>query len=193
MIADASDSSLWLEAVAGTESSFVAIYDRYKQIVYRAALTRVANTHDAEDVVAMVFLTAWRKRADVRFVDGSLRPWILAVMVNITLNQQRSTRRNRLLLAKCQPTDATPDPSHELLNRMHAQTAVTAIRAAVGNLNGRDRQIFELCLVEELPMTTVAAALNIPVGTVKSRLSRVRRRLQADFGDYAPSLGGVAS
>ena len=188
-----SDSSLWLEAVAGTESSFVAIYDRYKQIVYRAALTRVANTHDAEDVVAIVFLTAWRKRADVRFVDGSLRPWLLTVMVNVTLNLQRSTRRNRLLLAKCLPTDATPDPSHELLSRMYAQNAVNAIRTAAGNLNGRDRQIFELCLVEELSMAAAAAALDIPVGTVKSRLSRIRRRLQADFGDYAPSLGGAAS
>lgn len=188
-----SDSSLWLEAIAGTESSFGVIYDRYKHVIYRAALTRVANPNDAEDVVAMVFLQAWRKRADVRFVDGSLRPWLLVVLVNVTLGHQRSARRYRRLLAKIPAADPTPDPSHRLLDRIHAQRAATAIRAAVGRLNERDRQIVELCLVEELSMAEAAAALDIPEGTVKSRLSRVRQRLQADLGDYSPSLDGAAS
>lgn len=188
-----SDSSLWLEAVAGTESSFGMVYDRYKHVIYRAALARVANMNDAEDVVAIVFLEAWRKRAEVRFVDGSLRPWLLVVMVNVTLSHQRSTRRYRRLLAKLPPADATPDPTHRLLDRMHAQNAASAIRTAIGKLNGRDRQIVELCLVEELSMAAAATALNVPVGTVKSRLSRIRRRLQADLGDYAPSLGGATS
>lgn len=188
-----SDSSLWLEAAAGTESAFGLIYDRYKDTIYRAALARVANTNDAEDVVAIVFLEAWRKRADVRFVDGSLRPWLLVVMVNVTRNQQRSTRRYRRLLAKAPPADATPDHSNAFLDRMHAQDAAGAIGAAVGRLNGRDRQIVELCLVEELSMAAAATALDIPVGTVKSRLSRIRRRLQADLGDFAPNLDGAAS
>lgn len=188
-----SDSSLWLEAIAGTESSFGVIYDRYKHVIYRAALTRVANPNDAEDVVAMVFLQAWRKRADVRFVDGSLRPWLLVVLVNITLSHQRSARRYRRLLAKIPAADPAPDPSHRLVDRIHAQNAAPAIRAALGRLNERDRQIVELCLVEELSMAEAAAALDIPEGTVKSRLSRVRQRLQADLGDYAPSLDGAAS
>lgn len=188
-----SDSALWLEAVAGTESSFGVVYDRYRHVIYRAALGRVGNTNDAEDIVAIVFLEAWRKRADVRFVDGSLRPWLLVVMVNVTLSQQRSTRRYRRLIAKLPPADAAPDPSHGLLDRMHAQSAAGAIGTAVGKLNGRDRQIVELCLVEELSMAAAATALDIPVGTVKSRLSRIRQRLQADLGDYAPSLDGAAS
>ncbi|WP_127794722.1 RNA polymerase sigma factor [Agromyces sp. LHK192] len=188
-----SDSSLWLEAIGGTESSFGVIYDRYKHIIYRAALARVANTSDAEDVVAIVFLEAWRKRADVRFVDGSLRPWLLVVMVNVTLSRRRSTRRHRRVLAKIPAADPAPDHSHRLVDRMHAQSAAGAIRTAIGNLNGRDRQIVELCLVEELSMAEAATALNVPVGTVKSRLSRIRRRLQVDLGAYAPGLEGATS
>jgi RNA polymerase sigma factor (sigma-70 family) len=186
------DSSLWLEAIAGTEASFGVIYDRYKQVIYRAALARVANTSDAEDVVAIVFLEAWRKRAEVRFVDGSLRPWLLVVMVNVTMNRQRSTRRYRRLLAKVAPADPTPDPSQRILERMHAENVANVIRTAVGKLNERERQIVELCLVEEMPMAAAAAALDLPVGTVKSRLSRIRQRLQADLGDYAPSLEGAS-
>lgn len=188
-----SDSALWLEAVAGTESSFGVLYDRYKHVIYRAALARVRNTNDAEDVVAIVFLEAWRKRADVRLVDGSLRPWLLVVMVNVTLSHQRSTRRYRRLLAKVPPAETAPDPSHRLFDQIHAQNAARAIGTAVGRLNGRDRQIVELCLVEELSMAAAAAALNVPVGTVKSRLSRIRQRLKADLADYAPSLDGAAT
>ena len=186
-----SDSSLWLEAVAGTEASFGVLYDRYKHVIYRAAIARVANADDAADVVAIVFLEAWRKQADVRFVDGSLRPWLLAVMVNVTLSHQRSTRRYRRLLAKIPPADAVPDPSRRLLDRMHAQSAAPAIRASIGRLNGRDRQISELCLVEGLSMAATASALNVPVGTVKSRLSRIRQRLQVDLREYAPSWDGA--
>ncbi|WP_401000683.1 RNA polymerase sigma factor [Agromyces sp. GXQ0307] len=188
-----SDSSLWLEAVAGTEASFGVLYDRYKHVIYRAALARLASAGDAEDVVAIVFLEAWRKREDVRFVDGSLRPWLLAVVVNVTLSQQRSARRYRRLLAKVSPVDAVPDPTRRLIDRLHAQSATPALLASVGKLNSRDRQVFELCLVENLSMAAAASALNLPVGTVKSRLSRIRQRLQADLREYAPSLDGVSS
>ncbi len=68
------DASLWLAATTGTAEAFAVLFDRYRPAVYGKALARTGNPADAEDIVATVFLEAWRRRASVRIVDGSLRP-----------------------------------------------------------------------------------------------------------------------
>ncbi|MFC6357059.1 RNA polymerase sigma factor [Luethyella okanaganae] len=59
---DSSDVALWLEAISGTEASFAALFDRYRTRVFRKAYARVRYVADAEDIVATVFLEAWRSR-----------------------------------------------------------------------------------------------------------------------------------
>lgn len=188
---DRSDASLWLEAIAGTTESFGAIYDRYRQLLFRVALSRVANVNDAEDVVAMVFLEAWRKRAEVRIVDGSLRPWLLVVTSNVIRTQNRTKRRHRRLLAKLPPAEDSPDVSQAVLDRLHAERFAAVAHDAIRKLHVRDQQVVELCILGELSMPDAAAALNIPVGTVKSRLARVRRRLQVELGDLERGQDGA--
>jgi RNA polymerase sigma-70 factor (ECF subfamily) len=177
-----SDAALWLEAVSGTESSFGVIYDRYRHLVFRKAYARVQDVHDAEDVVAVVFLEAWRKRAHVRFVDGSLRPWLFVVTVNVTLNRERTNRRYRRLLSKLPAGDHAPDASTTVDAAMEQHQSASDIRRAMAKLTAAEHRIVELCLVEELPLAQAAAALDIPVGTVKSRLHRARQRLRVELG-----------
>ncbi len=193
MYLETSDASLWLETLSGSHSSFGAIYDRYRNVVYRTALARARNVTDAEDVVAMVFLEAWRKRDSVRFVEGSLQPWLLVVTVNVSLNRERSARRYRRLLAKIPAPAPEPDLSDRSLERIHAVDAGEAIRSALGRLTDLDKQLIELCLVENVPMADVAAALAIPVGTVKSRLFRLRQRLKSELKEFAPLSEGTVS
>ncbi|MEF3403253.1 RNA polymerase sigma factor [Agromyces sp. CCNWLW203] len=183
MLDDArSDAALWLEATSGTEASFGVVYDRYRARIFRKAYSRVLDRTDAEDVVAVVFLEAWRRRRDVRFVDGSLLPWLLVVTTNVSLNADRSARRYRRLLAKLPAAEHELDPSHEVGDRLDSERMSQQITAALQRLGASDRRIVDLCLVDQLPMATVASVLDLPVGTVKSRLSRARAKLQAELG-----------
>lgn len=177
------DSELWLEAVSGTAASFASLYRRYHQRVFRKAYFRVQDVSDAEDITAMVFLEAWRSRARVRIVDGSLLPWLLVVTSNVSLNHERSRRRYRRLLARLPPVGDEVDPAEYAAERLDSYRRSNALTVALGRLKSRERTIVDLCLVEELPLATVARALNIPVGTVKSRLHTARRKLRTHLAD----------
>ena len=173
-----SDAALWLSASSGTESAFVVIFDRYRSRVFGAAYRRTNRVSDAEEVVAMVFLEAWRLRKRVRIVDGSLLPWLLAVAANVTSNLSRSQRRYARMIARLPAPDEQDDHAPTVDERLDGRPCRRAIDEAIRALSAGDRAVVELCLVEELPLADAAAALDLPVGTVKSRLHRARKQLQ---------------
>ncbi|WP_350349109.1 sigma-70 family RNA polymerase sigma factor [Agromyces sp. G08B096] len=186
-----SDAALWLEATSGTASAFGEIYDRYRTRVFRAAYGAVRHVDDAEDIVAIVFLEAWRKRDGVRFVDGSLLPWLLVVTHNATRNVARSKRRWGRLLAKVPPAEHAADPAEQAGRRIDLDRSGGALRGALGRLSADERRVVDLCLIEELPTAAVAAVLHVPEGTVKSRLHRARRKLQRELGGVDGSLAAL--
>lgn len=177
-----SDASLWLEAVAGTESAFAVLFDRHRARIFRKAYSRLRNVHDAEDVVAMVFLEAWRSREKVRIVDGSLLPWLLSVTTYLTLNSDRAARRYRRLLAKL-PIAPSADPVPDVDDRLDSRERADMLTQALRRLSAVERTVVDLCLVEELSMATVAGVLDVPIGTVKSRLNGARRKLRTYLGE----------
>lgn len=178
MVDERDDAALWLEATAGTERSFGVIFDRYRARVFRKAYSRLKDVPDAEDVVAMVFLEAWRKRDTVRIVDGSVLPWLLSVTSNVLLNHDRSTRRWRRLLAALPEPEQQSDHADEVLDRFDHSARLQAVYEAMSALSRQERSIIDLCVVEELSAATVAAVLDIPVGTVKSKLHRAREKIR---------------
>jgi len=173
-----SDAALWLEATSGTESAFAALFDRHRRRVFRKAYAQVRSVADAEDVVAMVFLEAWRSRANVRIVDGSMLPWLLKVTGYVISNQTRTARRyKRLLAALPEPAQVT-DHADDVLGRLEREPQMLAVRNAMAKLSGQEREILDLCVVEEMSVATAAALLGLPVGTVKSKLHRAREKLR---------------
>lgn len=177
-----SDSALWLEATSGTEAAFGVVYDRHRDRIYRHAYSHVAQVADAEDVVAMVFLEAWRRRRSVRFVDGSLLPWLLTVTTNVTFNTRRAARRYDRLLAAVPRGPQSVDPSREVEERIDGERMSERLRRALARLSIAERRVVDLCLVEGYPLADAAAALDVPIGSVKSRLSRARAKLKAELG-----------
>lgn len=187
-----SDSALWLEATSGTEAAFGVVYDRYRARIFRRAYAQVLNTADAEDIVAMVFLEAWRRRKSVRFVDGSLLPWLLIVTTNVSLNTRRSARRYDRLLAAVPRGPRTVDPSLEVEERIDGERMSERLRPALARLTVAERRVVDLCLVEGYPLADAAAALDVPIGSVKSRLSRARKKLKDALGESPWPGQGVA-
>lgn len=174
------DRDDWSQAQRGVGEGFGRIFDRHRDRVYRHVLRLVPVPADADDAVAIVFLEAWRRRGDARLVDGSLLPWLLVTATRVTQNLNRSARRYRALLAKL------PIEDHVYDHADHLDDGPAS--AALRELPLLDRYVITLCVIEGLTDREAALVLDLPVGTVKSRLSRAKRRLAARISHSSAPL-----
>ncbi|WP_191898384.1 RNA polymerase sigma factor [Planomonospora parontospora] len=172
------DHSLRERVRSGDPAAFGRLFDEHARTVYRHALRVSGDPSAAEDVVSLTFLEAWRIRKRVLPGDESLLPWLLGITTNVHRNVARSARRHRAALERLHENDVTPDFSHELVERVADSEELRAVRAALGRLRRTDREIFTLCVWSGLDHAATAQALGVPVGTVRSRLSRARARLR---------------
>ncbi|GAA4681803.1 RNA polymerase sigma factor [Frondihabitans cladoniiphilus] len=180
------DQTDWALAVEGDGKAFGRVFDRHAARLHRHAVPLVPTPVDADDVVALVFLEAWRKRTTVRFVDGSLLPWLLVTATNSAHNLSRGHRRYRSFLSRFPVDEPVPDPADGLANR--EGEAIDALRM----LAVADQRILTLCLVEGLGEREAATVLGVAPGTVKSRLHRAKARLQKQYLASIPPLGGLS-
>jgi len=171
-VSDIYEEADWAAAQAGDGESFGRIFDRHRGRVFFHAKRLMTDDADADDVVAIVFLEAWRRRHDVRFVNGSMLPWLLVTATHAAANLARSTRRHRALLKRLPPGEHTPD---------HADAFGGIAETALAGMPLADRQVITLCVLEGFSEREAAQALAVAPGTVKSRLSRAKRRLADRF------------
>jgi RNA polymerase sigma factor (sigma-70 family) len=164
-----SDAEEWRAARTGDGEAFARVFDRHHNRVYRHSLALVPTTDDAQDVVGITFLEAWRKRGSVRFVDGSLLPWLLITASHSARNVTRSARRYRDLLERV----PRPEPIAGPDGLLDDGSALTALR----HLSPNHRDVVTLNVIEGLSEAEAARLLGIPIGTVKSRLHRAKRML----------------
>jgi RNA polymerase sigma factor (sigma-70 family) len=164
-----SDADEWTAAVAGDGEAFGRIFDRHRDRIWRHGLRLAPTTSDADDLVAITFFEAWRNRESVRVVEGSVLPWLLVTATNVGRNLRRSANRYTALLERLPPADHAADPADAL--------ELSDITTRLMRLSVADRQVLTLCVIEGYSERDAAAALGIAAGTVKSRLSRARRRL----------------
>ena len=174
-----SDADDWAQALAGSGESFGRIFDRHRDRLYRHSVRLVPTASDADDVVAIAFLEAWRKRTAVRFVDDSLLPWLLVAATHSAQNVSRGARRYRALLARLPAEASVPDHA-ESIGEGDAQRELRSLSLA-------DREVIVLCVLEGLSEREAASALGVPPGTVKSRLSRAKARLARRLDTTLPT------
>jgi RNA polymerase sigma-70 factor (ECF subfamily) len=180
--------AVWARAVEGDAGAFGELFDEHRDRVFGHALRALASRHDAEDATAIVFLELWRHRRRVRVVNGSVIGWLLVTTNNVCRNQARSNRRYRLALSKLSPERSHPDPSDELGVELDRARSAPGVREVFAQLNARDQDILTLCVLEELTTAEAALALRIPIGTVKSRLSRAKNRMAELMLQNAPDV-----
>ncbi|WP_438353363.1 RNA polymerase sigma factor [Microbacterium sp. CJ88] len=155
----------------GDEFALAALFDRHEPRLFRHAARLLTSREDAKDAVTIAFFELWRKRESVRLVDGSPLPWLLTTVAYAARNLERSGRRYRTLL------DRAPAPVEELFVA-HDESGVLA---ALKKLPAREQSVLVLSVLEGYPERDVAEALGIPLGTVKSRLSRAKARLRDEL------------
>jgi len=134
-----SDLALWKRSAGGDREAFGALFDRYARTIYNFCFRRTGRWDLAEDLVSAVFLTAWRRRQEVRPTAESLLPWLYGVAVNEVRNASRSGRRRRLALRLVGPPMEVPDPADDVAARLDDERRMGSILATVRSLP-RDRK-----------------------------------------------------
>lgn len=187
-VSTSSDYDLWKRSGDGDPLAFAELFDRYADTVYAVCFRRTGSWADAEELTSITFLEAWRARGKAHLQHGSLLPWILGLAMNVARNQARAARRYRGLISRLPRPEDMPDIADAAAARLDAEVAMRAVLAELNRLPGGDRDVAVLCLWQGLTYAETAVALNIPIGTVRSRLSRCRSHLsetarQAQIGN----------
>jgi RNA polymerase sigma factor (sigma-70 family) len=172
------DSDLFARAQRGDKGAYEEIVQRYQEVAFRTAYLITGSTADAEDAAQEAFLKAYRALRSFR-TGADPRPWLLTIVANEARNRLRSTgRRHQLELRLTQgfrQGDAAPSPEAAAV----AAEDRSRLLEMVNQLDVDDRLVIASRYFLELTGVETAAALGIPEGTVKSRLSRALERLRA--------------
>jgi RNA polymerase sigma-70 factor (ECF subfamily) len=185
------DGHLWGRIRSGDADAFGDLYARHVRAVQSYCLWRTADLQSAEDATATVFLELWRKRERLSLSTDSAIPLLLGIATNVLRAQWRSRRRHRDALERVRSI-GTPLPSDletEAIARLDAIGQLKAVRAEIRALPRRERDVLALIAWGELSYEETATALEIPIGTVRSRLARTRARL----GDAFPRVNAASS
>lgn len=162
---------------AGNADAFGAIFDVHAKSVYNHAFRLTGDWSVAEDVMSLTFLEAWRTRHRVLPDGGSLRPWLLGIATNLARGHHRAARRHRAAIARIAAHPEMPDFADHVSARLDDAARIAALNRCLSRLHVAELEVLALCAWAELSYTEAAEALDIPVGTVRSRLSRARSKL----------------
>jgi len=162
-----------------TPWAFGAIFDRHGSTLLRFLARRV-DPAEAEDLLGDVFRIAFERRSAFERDRDSARPWLYGIAANVVAKHHRSEARRLRAMARV-PAEQSPDddPAERAVAAADAGARWTRVMNAIGTLPETERQVLLLFAWEELSYDEIALALGIPVGTVRSRLSRGRTRLAA--------------
>ncbi|MFF4657383.1 RNA polymerase sigma factor [Streptomyces sp. NPDC001381] len=171
------DTNLRRRIRAGDHDAFGELFDAYARSVYNHAFRLTGEWAVAEEVVSLTFLDAWRLRGKLDEDGGSLRPWLLGIATNVTRNTRRAARRHAAALSRLPRDEAVRDFADEVAGRLDDAARLDLVRTALTRLRRADREVLALCVWSGLDYRAAAEALGVPVGTVRSRLSRARTKL----------------
>jgi RNA polymerase sigma-70 factor (ECF subfamily) len=160
-------------ARAGERDAYADLVRLHQAVAFRVAWSVLGNPEEAEDATQEAFIKVWRQID--RFRPGArFRPWLLAIVANEARNRVRgSNRRRRREFVVAIPDLAFDDPESDVIEDERR----LLLHRAVSNLEPRDRDTIVCRYFLELTESETAAVLDIPPGTVKSRLNRARRIL----------------
>jgi RNA polymerase sigma factor (sigma-70 family) len=157
--------------------AFAMIFDRHFKSVYRFVVAR-CGVNAAEDVTSEIFITAFEKRSSFKRVP-SARPWLLGIANNVVARHLDKHYASIDVLRQYLSGESgeLPDPLASIEQRESDSELKQEVASAIGRLNHGDRDALLLFCWEGLSYEEVAATLKIPIGTVRSRISRARRQV----------------
>lgn len=169
-----SDQSVWLSylerAAAGDQAAFASLYDATRRLVYTIALRILGEPADAEEVTVDVYMQIWRSAKNYTELRGSVGSWLALLTRSRAIDRLRSrasrARREEPFEEFWQIPSGHPGPERETQDSQRRRRVVSAL----DTLPPEQRQVIELAFFSGLTHTELAAHLDQPLGTVKTRV-----------------------
>ena len=177
------DAALFRRLADQDREAFAELFRRHSRAVYNFAFRRTASWSLAEDVVQATFVTVWRRAVSgsIRPIDGGSARAVLLVLAGYECaNVARSQRRSVALQARLGSWREAPpeDLASTVAAAVDDEADMRRLRGALDQVPKEQREIVELVTWSGCTIPEAAAALGVPVGTAKARLSRARARLR---------------
>jgi RNA polymerase sigma-70 factor (ECF subfamily) len=196
-----SDETLMDGILKRDARAFEVLFDRYAEALHRHVCYMLHDETAAHDVMQETFLRVWL-RAEQWDGRGALRAWLYRIATNLSLNHLRTVQRRRELPLEL-PPDSEDDedmagfvPAWMVDNSALGPEAAIELneqrafyRRALARLPDDKREVFHMVHELEMSLRDAADALDIPEGTVKSRLHYARKKLGKEIGDWEISNG----
>jgi RNA polymerase sigma-70 factor (ECF subfamily) len=189
MMVATADNELVGAAQAGSQDAFGELVDRYRAPVVRLAYRLTHDADEANDIAQDAFLRAYRRLGE--FEPG--RPfarWIFVIARNAALDSLRRRRRSAAFARETPESfDDVVSPEDLVLQNDEA----SRVHAALASLPPRYRDALELYYLRDMRYRDIAVALDVPIGTVKTFISRAKRRLKTDLTEDNASPPPIAA
>ncbi|MFI7112922.1 RNA polymerase sigma factor [Nonomuraea sp. NPDC050227] len=157
---------------------FTLVHDRHFRDIYLYVAGRL-DTQIAEDITAETFLLAFDHRDRFDPERGGLRPWLFGLATNLIARHRRKEIRHYRALARLGPEPVMEGHENRVVASVTAQGMQPYLARALAALSPGERDVLLLVALGQLGYDEVAQALGIAPGTVGSRLSRARAKIQA--------------
>lgn len=177
---DCDEARLIYDSIAGSQLAFAELVRRHRSFVLALAYRLCGDAAQAEDIAQDAFLRAWQALPGFRG-QSAFRTWLYRVASNVAIEQLRHDRPAVDIDSTTLAAQNTPEDS-----ALHTEQC-RAVRDAVLQLPLQSRLVLILREYEGLSYKEIASALDIPIGTVMSRLNYARQRLHRDLAPYIQS------
>lgn len=179
-------SALDEEGLGTDPESFTDVYDRYHRVIYGYVARRL-GVELAEDLAAETFVVAFSQRHRFDPARGGLQPWLFGIATNLVGQYRRSETRRYAALSRLSGDTVGGEHEERVAARVTAEGVRPRLAQAIAALPEGDRDVLLLIALGGLGYEEVAQALEIPGGTVGSRLARARRKLREALGGSDPT------
>jgi RNA polymerase sigma-70 factor, ECF subfamily len=179
-VGELSDRALISAVAEGDQVALGALYDRYHRDVYRMVAHLIRGDSLVDDFVQSTFLEAYRSARRFRG-DSAVKTWLFGIAANLVRVHRRSEqRRERATVALATvPPATTPTPGEAITLEQQRRW----LAAAIETLTPALREVYVLCVIEEMPGKEAAAALGIREASLWRRLSDARTALRAAIAE----------
>jgi RNA polymerase sigma factor (sigma-70 family) len=167
-----------IEASIADPAGFATLFDRHATVI-RDYLARRVGPQPAEDLTGETFLIAFARRTDYDQAHQNALPWLYGIASNLVRQRRRGEVRQLRALARTGVDDVLADHAESVSTKVTAQASTRVLAGALARLTAGERDVLLLMAWAGLSYDELAAALDIPLGTVRSRLHRARTKVRA--------------